>query len=326
MSLSDALIVYPAIFALLLGLELLYFRVAERFGVVDRPNERSSHTRVTLRGGGVVFVLALIVFEIWSGFRYPWFFAGALLVAGVSFLDDLLTLSSKVRLPVQVLGLALLFLDTAVFAQPFGWVLLALVVATGVANVFNFMDGVNGITGFYGLVTLLTLLYLNQTVAFADPRLILVVVLGVLVFGLFNFRREARCFAGDIGSLSLAFVVIFLLARLILASGSPYFILLLAVYGIDGGFTILQRLARGENILEAHRSHLYQWLVKPGPLAHLQVAGLYAVLQLAVNLLVIFTWQGNDLQQLLWTGFTLGSLSLIYLYVKNHLAQRYRLS
>ncbi len=317
--------IYLAIFVALLAIELFYFGLAKRFNITDTPNERSSHSHATLRGGGVVFVVAVLLFELWSGFRYPWFLLGTVLVAGVSFVDDLVSLPSKLRLPVQLGGVLLLFADTGAFAQPLWWLAAMTVVVAGVANVFNFMDGINGITGMYGLVTLASLAYLNLSVGFVDERLIVLVVLSLVVFGLFNFRRKAVCFAGDVGSISLAFVVLFLLLRLVLATGNYYFVLLLAVYGVDAGLTIFQRLAKRENILEAHRSHLYQWLVKPGPFSHLQVALMYAGLQLGINAVVVTTWYGEDVQKWVWALLILTLLAAVYTYLKRSLSRRYRL-
>ena len=314
---------YLLTFVVLLGVELLYFRLAKRFNITDTPNERSSHSRATIRGGGIVFIVAVLLFELLSGFRYPWFFVGTVLVAGVSFVDDIVSLPSKLRLPVQLGGVLLLLKDTGAFTQPLWWLVLMTVVVAGIANVFNFMDGINGITGMYGLVTLASLGYLNERIGFTDGRLIGLVILSLLVFGLFNFRRKAVCFAGDVGSIGLAFVVLFLLLRLVLATGNYYFVLLLAVYGVDAGLTIFQRLAKRENILEAHRSHLYQWLVKPGPFSHLQVAVIYATLQLGVNVVVVATWYESDLQRWAWTLLILTLLASTYACLKRSFSRRY---
>jgi len=310
------IIFYTLTFIGLLGMELLYFKLAKRFNITDTPNERSSHSRATIRGGGIVFFIALLLFEFVSGFRYPWFFVGTTLVAGISFVDDMVSLPSKVRLPVQIVGVLLLLKDTGALTQPLWWLALMTVAVAGIANVFNFMDGINGITGMHGLVTLISLAYFNLHLGFTDERLIMLVVLALVVFGLFNFRRKAVAFAGDVGSISLAFTILFLLLRLILATGNYYFILLLAVYGIDAGLTIFQRLLRRENILEAHRSHLYQWLVNPGPFSHLQVAFTYAAVQLSINLIMALTWRGTSLQQWLWVTTIIGILTFVYGMVK----------
>ena len=312
---------YGFSFALLLGAEVFYLWLARRLNITDVPNERSSHTRATIRGGGVIFFAALMIFSLLSGFRYPWFLAGTTLAVLISFIDDIYTLPSTVRLPVQLAGAALLLIDAGAFAQPIAWAFALLIIVTGVINVFNFMDGINGITGMYGLVTLGSLAFLNAELNFADERLIALSILALLVFGFFNFRSRAVCFAGDVGSVGLAFIITFLVLRLILQTGNYYFILLLAFYGVDAGLTIFQRLAKRENILEAHRSHLYQQLVSPGPLSHLQVAGFYALGQLFVNAIVLSSWQVGGVQRWIGAVLIIVCLSGCHLYFKQRLAR-----
>ena len=295
------MLTYLIIFGFLFVAELGYFRLADHFNIIDKPNERSSHTQPTIRGGGIVFYLAVVIFFVLSGFKYPWFFIGTSLVSIISFFDDIYDLSSKLRLAVQLFSVALISIDAAAFAQAWWWIPLMIIVATGIVNVFNFMDGINGITGLYGLVTLITLAYLNLSIGFADNRLIILVILSLIVLGFFNFRKKAVCFPGDIGSVCLACVSVFLLLRLTLETQNYYFILLLAVYGVDSSLTIFKRLLKRENILKPHRSHLYQQLVNPGKLSHLQVAGLYALTQLLINGLMFATWQTNATFQLVFT-------------------------
>ena len=311
-------VLYGVAFVFLLLLELGYFWVARRFNITDTPNERSSHTRTTIRGGGVVFFTAVLLFELWSGFRYPWFFIGTAAATLISFLDDVYTLPSKLRLPVQLAGVSLLLVDVGLFgfASWLWWAVPVLILGTGIVNVFNFMDGINGITGLYGLVALVTLGYLNHLLAFADERLLILCILSIVVFGFFNFRRRAVCFAGDVGSVSIAFIIVFLVFKLIAETGNYYFILLLALYGVDSSLTIVRRLRKRENIFEPHRSHLYQQLVQPGPFSHLQVALLYAVVQLGVNGIVIGTAESSVLGRWAWTTAMLTLLSLVYLLVQ----------
>ena len=315
-------------FLLLLGLELAYFQVAKRFNITDVPNERSSHIKVTIRGGGIVFFVAVLLFEVWSGFRYPWFFVGTAAATLVSFLDDIYTLPSKLRLPVQLVGVSLLLIDVGLFgfSSWLWWVVPVVILGTGIVNVFNFMDGINGITGLYGLVALATLGYLNRSLAFTDERLIVLCLLSIVVFGFFNFRRRAVCFAGDVGSVSIAFVVVFLVFKLISETGNYYFILLLALYGVDSSLTVLRRLRKRENIFEPHRSHLYQQLVRPGPFSHLQVAFLYAAVQLGVNGVIVRTAGSPVVERWLWAAAMLTLLSLIYLSVQASYRKRYRLT
>jgi len=84
-----------------------YMKIAVRFGIIDKPNDRSSHTNPTIRGGGIIFTIAIILFFTFYGFKYPFFFIGLMLVAGISFLDDMYTLSSIYRLGIQFIAVAL---------------------------------------------------------------------------------------------------------------------------------------------------------------------------------------------------------------------------
>ncbi|HBX63692.1 MAG TPA: UDP-GlcNAc--UDP-phosphate GlcNAc-1-phosphate transferase, partial [Flavobacteriaceae bacterium] len=131
---------YIFIFILLFVLELLYFRIADRFNIIDKPNERSSHTAITLRGGGVIFYLAALIFFIESGFQYPWFFLGLTMMSVVSFLDDIFTLSNKIRLFIHFVSVLLMAYQLDLFTMPWYYILILFVVVVGVINAYNFMD------------------------------------------------------------------------------------------------------------------------------------------------------------------------------------------
>ena len=120
---------YLIIFALLLIAELVYFRIADRFNIIDKPNERSSHTSVVLRGGGIIFLIGMWVWSAFYGFQYPWFLAGLTLVAGVSFVDDIRSLPDSVRLVAQFAAAAMAFYQLGILHWSMWWiVVLALIV------------------------------------------------------------------------------------------------------------------------------------------------------------------------------------------------------
>ena len=282
------LIFYIFIVVALFVFEILYFRVADKFNIIDKPNERSSHTHITLRGGGVVFYFGIFLFMALQGWLYPAFFLGLSLISTVSFLDDIRPLSSRIRLPLHFVAMGLMFIDLGLYALPWYFWVIALVIAVGVINAFNFMDGINGITGAYSTVALVSLWYVNQyVVAFADQNLIYIVFLSVLVFNFFNFRTKASCFAGDVGSVSIAFILVFLLGKLIVETGDPRYLLFLGVYGIDTILTIVHRIILKENILKAHRKHAYQLMANELKIPHLIVSLCYSGLQLILSILVI---------------------------------------
>ena len=159
----------------------------------------------------------------------------------------------------------------------------ALIVCVGIINAYNFMDGINGITGAYSLAVLIPLAVLNVRYSFVDPALIFVTALSVLVFCFFNFRKRARCFAGDVGSVGIAFIILFILGRLIAATGDIQYLLLLGVYGIDTVLTIIHRIMLHEHLGEAHRKHAYQLMANELHIPHTSVSFFYFALQLIVS-------------------------------------------
>lgn len=281
-------IYYLLLLSFLVLFQFIYFKIADKFNIIDKPNQRSSHTSVTLRGGGIVFYAGALAFYISSGFQYPFFMLGLSLIAVVSFVDDVRPLSSKFRLPVHFAAMALLFYEWGLFAQPWYFLLLALVLSVGIVNAYNFMDGINGITGAYSISVLLALLYVNVYISpFVDSQLLFFMLMAVMVFNFFNFRKKARCFAGDVGSVTIAFLIVFLLGKLIISTGNFTYILFLGVYGVDAVLTILHRIKLKENIFEAHRKHAYQLMANELRMPHLLVSLLYAMLQLVLSFLVI---------------------------------------
>ncbi len=306
------MILYVILFLVLLLLELLYFRVADRYNIIDKPNERSSHTRITLRGGGIIFYFGALLYFIVSGASYPFFMLGLTLITVISFIDDIGSVSRKLRLVVQFSAMLLMFYQWGLFSSfPLWYLLVALICCTGIINAYNFMDGVNGITGGYSFVALLSLLYINENIiSFTDTSFILIMILSVLVFNIFNFRTKAKCFAGDVGSVTIAFVILFLMGQLILKTGDLSYIILLAVYGVDSVLTIIHRLKLKENIFDAHRKHAYQILANELKWKHTLVSSLYMVVQLGINIGFIALGATNH-----WIYFlgVLITLALVYI-------------
>lgn len=282
---------YLIITALLLAAELVYFRIADRFNIIDKPNQRSSHSSIVLRGGGIIFVLGLWIWAAFFGFQNIWFLIAVTLVAGISFIDDIHSLPDSVRLVAQFAAMALMFYQLDILHWNMWWIILiAMIVCVGASNIINFMDGINGITGAYALASLIPLFLLNREIGFTDESLILVVALADLVFCCFNFRPKgrAKCFAGDVGSIGVAYILLFLIGALILATGDITWLIFLLVYGVDGCLTIVHRILLHENLGEAHRKHAYQLMANELKIGHVKVASFYALLQLAVSLGFIY--------------------------------------
>ena len=285
--------------ALLVVLELVYFKIADHFNIIDKPNERSSHSSIVLRGGGVIFSLSMVACAVMMAVQGQWqvvlnylpFLCGLLLVAGVSFWDDVKSLPDSVRLVVQFGAMALMFWSMGIMHWNMWWiVLVALVVCVGATNVINFMDGINGITAGYALAVLVPLMLLNKELAFVDTSFLVVAILGVLVFCIFNFRPKgkAKCFAGDVGSISIAFIMLFAIGRLVVQTQDVTYLIFLLVYGVDGCLTICHRILLHENLGEAHRKHAYQLMANELKIGHVKVSLLYMVMQLAVSLGFIY--------------------------------------
>ena len=317
------MMVYIFVLLVLFVLELLYFRLADRYNIIDKPNERSSHTVLTLRGGGIVFYFGALLYFLVSGFQYPWFFLGLTLMTAVSFLDDVFTLSNKVRLLVHFSSVLLMAYELDLFAMPWYILLIGFIVVVGVINAYNFMDGINGITASYSLAVGGLLMLANRELAFIDPDLLAYSMLAVLVFAFFNFRTRAKCFAGDVGSVSIAFILLFALGLLILQTENLIYILFLAVYGIDAVWTIIRRLYLRENIFQAHRSHLYQYLGNEAGVNKLLVSFSYGFLQLLIGLGVLYVAQKDDTVQLTFAVLLLLLLSAVYLIGKSYIIKKY---
>ena len=274
---------YIIILLLLFATELLYFRIADKFNIIDKPNERSSHSQVTLRGGGIIFYIGVVVYFIYYQFTYPWFFAGLTLITLISFLDDVRSIPSLIRLIIQFVATGLMFYQCQLFAMSWYVWVGALVVCTGIINAYNFMDGINGITGGYSLVIAGALWYVNEKiVSFADEKLIIILILSLLVFNFFNFRKKAKCFAGDVGATSVAFILIFLIGQLIIKTDDFSYLVLLAVYGVDAVLTIVHRIRLKEPLMEAHRKHMYQIMANELKIPHIVVSLIYMTVQAVI--------------------------------------------
>ena len=320
-------IVYGSILVGLFVAELIYFKIADRFNIIDKPNQRSSHTRIVLRGGGVIFTIALWIWSIVYGFQYPWMLAGVTLTAGVSFVDDIHSLPDSLRLVVQFTSMFLVFYEIGVLQWSL-WplVIFSLIVAVGGTNIFNFMDGINGITGGYSLAMLIPLYLLNLKYGFMEESLLVVIVLSLMVFCFFNFRTKAKCFAGDVGSIGMALILVFCLGRLMMQTGDVAWIVLYMVYGVDGCLTIVHRIMLHENLGQAHRKHVFQLMANELKMSHISVTLIYMAMQLAISLVAIYVVPDTILAHwayLIGTGIV---MSLAYVLFKKkyyHLHEEY---
>lgn len=313
---------YFLVFTILLALATLYFLLAKKFNIVDRPNHRSSHTEVTVRGGGIIFPIAIILWWLINDFLHTWMVIGMVWIAAISLMDDLFTLSRKLRFGVQFLALTMAFYDLGLFYQQPYWSLPILYfIALGIINAINFMDGINGITGLYSLTFFGTILVVNHYMPLFEESIIQYLILSIFVFLVFNFRKKALMFAGDIGSISIAYMMIYFLVQWYLAGQRWTIILLLLVYGADSFLTLGQRLLRGENVALPHRSHLYQLLVNQLKWQHIFVSLGYAIIQFALNYLLFIKPQSYPTSII--ASLTLVITALVYLSVKRPIQKKF---
>lgn len=288
MSVSAALFVFTASWfgSWLLG------RLAGRLHMVDVPNQRSSHRSPTARGAGLAIAASASV-ALWTGESQPspvlpTLLASQAMVAGIGLLDDVFSLPSLVRLGVHTLAALAVTLAPAVWpVAPAGAPVTAEIACgavcvfwiVGLTNAYNFMDGIDGIAGVQGVVAGLGWSAIGWQIGDGLVSSAgLAVAAGCGGFLLRNWP-PARIFMGDVGSgyLGFTFASLTLLALrrdpLLGISG----ILLVWPFLVDTAFTLVRRLLRGENVLLAHRSHVYQRLVGEG-ISHRTVTLLYGSL------------------------------------------------
>lgn len=304
---------------------LLYFRIARHYNISDQPNRRSSHKTITLRGGGIIFPFAAFLWFLLFEFQQPWLIVSLLFIAMVSFLDDIKNLPSFLRLLGHIIAISVLFWQLDVMTLPWYSVIIAYIFCIGWLNAFNFMDGINGITAFYSLITLFSMLYLNQIMEFASQELMIFLIMAVLIFSFFNVRKQAKTFSGDVGSISMAFLLAAFMILLMMKTGKIEYILFFAIYGVDSVFTIIFRLINKENIFTAHRSHLYQYLCNELNRSHIFISSIYAIVQLGINILTIYLIQKNQMTILLFF-LMLIILSLAYLLIRFRVKQKIKLT
>ena len=301
------MIIFLASIAVFFGIELLYFKIADRYNIVDKPNSRSSHTQLTIRGGGIIFPIALVLGILFFQPQYILLAVSVLAISLISFFDDIITLSNKIRISVHLLAVILAiyqcylnqpqlqnFITSHTDILVIGMGLIAIILFLGIINACNFMDGINGITVLYYVVTLATIWFVQYRFNFIlfENGIWQMLMASLVVFGYFNLRKKATTFAGDVGSISISLVICFLILSLMAMTQNFKWILLLGVYGIDTILTIVCRLLRRENIFEAHRSHFYQYLANQRKMGHILISIFYALAQLLINYLLVMEESG----------------------------------
>ena len=266
--------------------EIFYVKLALYFKIYDIPNNRSLHSTQTPRGGGIIINISIFTWFFHFHY-YPIFIVGLLLLSCVSLIDDIYTVSNKIRFLVHLLSVMLIMTE---YIDKTSVLSLIFIIILGVAilNSFNFMDGINGLTGLYSLVVSITLIIINLKESYVEMSLLYYLLIGILVFLFFNFRNKAIVFSGDVGSIGIGFIIVFMLYRLMNLNNDYKFIFLLFLYGLDTTYTIMYRLQKKENIFQPHKKHFFQLLVNEKQKTHLEVAILYCVTQVVLNIWIYY--------------------------------------
>ncbi|MGB3065735.1 UDP-GlcNAc--UDP-phosphate GlcNAc-1-phosphate transferase [Sphingobacterium thalpophilum] len=303
--------------------EIIYLKLADRFNIIDKPNERSSHNIITIRGGGIIFYVASSVYFVYSGYQYPWFFLGLTLLTYISFLDDIRGVHPTARLSIHLLSVLLMTFQLGIFDFPWYYLIVAFVFSVGVINAYNFMDGINGMTAFCTLIMGGLLLYVNTKIHYIEQDFLIYTLLGVVVFGFFNFRKKAVCFAGDVGPAVLSFMLLFALGKLILKTGDFTYVLFLGVYGIEIGWSVARRVYQGYHIFEPHRTFLLHMLSNEVGYSSLMVSTVYGLVQLVLGASVIYMVRFDASIQWWFAIATLSVMSAFYLTLKQYIFNNY---
>lgn len=306
---------------------VLFLKLARMYGLHDHPSGRSSHWKPTVTGMGLIVALAFITYLFWHPYSLPeYFVAGFFIITAVSFLDDIFFLKHSLRLVVQMVTMAMLMSQMPF--QSLGTEVIPIYLASfifgiGVLNAYNFMDGVNGMLTLHALLVFTGLYYLNEHIVdlqgnrimFADSNFILSVIIPLAIFGFFNIRRSAIAFMGDVGSMSIAFITVFLIYSLIFKTGNYMYLLMFSVFGADAALTVCYKLLAGENIFVPHRDFLFKKLVHLGKWSHLKVSFWYFTVQAIINVIVIVMFPTTPKLSTQISVLFIGCIGLIGMYV-----------
>lgn len=307
-----------------------YLKVAAKLNLYDHPVGRSSHNNRTITGYGIFVLLGLFLYSI----VYPYtlssyFIIGLIMMSLISFIDDIVFVKHFIRLIFQLFALILLAIDLPfeyITTDKLPLIIASVIFGIGVLNAFNFMDGINGMLGLNSLVILVSFWWLNNhtydatghEITFITNEFIYTLIIGVSIFLFFNLRNKAVAFAGDVGSISIAFVIFYLMVNLIFATGNYAYLLLFVVIGIDAALTVIFKLLLRENIFVPHRDFLFKKLVHVGKYKHVNISIIYAMVQAFISIIVISLPLQNKLSaQLSILFIVVVGLCSTYIIIRN---------
>lgn len=318
------------IIPLLLMIEMIYIQLARKYRILPTHQEQSSRSTYIVTGAGILFFISWIFFFLLNEFQYPIFTFGLLIVTLLFFIDDITPFHPALHVAINLIALTILFVQFGVYEQldPLHLSLMYLV-GLYILHMFHFMNRINGMTGIYALSFFVSMILLsppNLQFDIENPLYFIVISLGV--FGLFNFRKKAAAFAGDVGVYSIAYLVLFFLLQLVFGRTNfiegevhhtapstfhfePKYLLFLSVYFVETILTFFFSVMHRKNIFTARSNHLYQYFSHKLKISHLLVATSYATLQLLINFYVI----NNDITPFK-AAYILAGLTAIYLFLK----------
>ena len=290
----------------------LYHFSAKKLKIFDKPVKRSSHKETTITGGGIIFVFSILLWFFGKAFEPMQILISFLFLSSISFLDDLFRIDKKYRFAFHIFAAsALAFSQNSQFNQITSLILIIIIISW--LNAFNFMDGINGMTCTYSILSLITFYYLNIKLSFIDRELLIYALLPIVIFCFYNFRTKALMFCGDVGSITIAYILFYIMYNLISHQNEIGYILMFSVYGIDTFVTIVERIIKKEKITNAHRSHLYQILSNEMNYSHKKVSLIYGLTQLVVN--VGLVWYINKYSKFSYFGLFLILATFVMIYV-----------
>ena len=306
---------YLIIFLLLSAGMFIYLKIAEKWSIVDQPNLRSSHQITTKRGAGVLYLLAFVIYLMVSSNNNLTLILSGLILGGVGFIDDLKNLNFKIKLAIQLIVILSYLIVQDYLSLDWYYTILIFVFLIASINIFNFMDGINGLTILYSLSFLMSFYYINtEFISFINPNMLLVMIICNVIIGFLNIRTKAVCFIGDVGSISMGFLYATLALILMIKTNSFAPLVLIMVYAVDAGWTIMERLSLKENIFLPHRRHLYQILVNELRFSHILISISYFTIQMLLNMVWLLNYENINSGIFLSTTFII--LSICYLIIK----------
>jgi UDP-N-acetylmuramyl pentapeptide phosphotransferase/UDP-N-acetylglucosamine-1-phosphate transferase len=270
----------------------LALSILTQYSVIDTPNERSSHKIPVPRGGGIAMIIVALIFLASAGMDLK-IIAAATLLAIISFIDDLRNMPVTVRLGAQ--AIAVIIATSALHGRIVPAIPLpleqALIVLSWLwfINLFNFMDGIDGITSMETIMIMIGICIIAFVHKSLPAALVLhACIIAAATLGFFWFNRHpAKLFMGDIGSVTLGFLVACLLFELALHGQLLPALILPAYYVSDATFTLFKRLITREKIWQAHSQHAYQQAVR-SHMTHTQVVRKITLLNICLVILANF--------------------------------------